>query len=171
MDDKKRGLYEKFTVSRTDGTSEPGQKHECCEYFVLDIKHDPFAIRALRAYWSACLEEYPLLAADIKKRYLDAADKVNVEKWAQEMEEKIGKPFHDELFAEDGMLINGWRNVIFYRHGKRAGTAFLCGRKPHAGEFRWGVWEGDKWEYLGWKSTEAEARQAAELKLIARDEN
>lgn len=41
--DKERGLYNKFVVLRTDGRSDPGEKHYRCDYFVLDITHDPHA--------------------------------------------------------------------------------------------------------------------------------
>lgn len=53
MSDEKRGLYRKYDVKRTDGSSGPGGKHEHCAYFVLDLEHDPFAIPALRAYAEA----------------------------------------------------------------------------------------------------------------------
>jgi hypothetical protein len=59
------GLYKKFNVERVDGSSGPGGKHENCEYFVLDIKHDKFAIPAMAAYADACEYEYPELAEDI----------------------------------------------------------------------------------------------------------
>ena len=65
MGDRNRGLYEKFIVERTDGQSEPGRKHDECEYFVLDLTHDPFALPALMSYWAACEDEYPLLARDL----------------------------------------------------------------------------------------------------------
>lgn len=66
MDDKRtRGLYGKFIVKRADGTHRPGEKHDGCEYFVLDLKHDPFAIPALAAYAEHCRDEYPQLAADL----------------------------------------------------------------------------------------------------------
>ncbi len=68
MGDKARGLYRKFEVNRTDGTSGPGQKHYGCEYFVLDLSHDKFAAPALKAYADACEQEYPLLAADIRSK-------------------------------------------------------------------------------------------------------
>jgi len=66
MGDKTRGLYGKFHIERTDGKSLPGEKHDGCEYFVLDLTHDPFAITALQAYERACVREYPLLAADLR---------------------------------------------------------------------------------------------------------
>jgi len=63
--DKNRGLYKKFKVERTDG--DPKGKHAQCNYFVLDVVHDPFAIPALRAYAKACEGEYPQLAADLRE--------------------------------------------------------------------------------------------------------
>lgn len=66
MNDKSRGLHRKFTVKRTDGQSKPGKKHEDCEYFVLDITHDPFALPALEAYAESCRNDYPELAKDLK---------------------------------------------------------------------------------------------------------
>jgi len=59
------GLYEKFHVIRTDGGSAPGGKHEHCEYFVLDLTHDPFALPAIVAYANACRGDCPQLAADL----------------------------------------------------------------------------------------------------------
>lgn len=68
MGNKARGLYNKFTVLRADGESSPGRKHDGCEYFVLDLTHDPFAWPALKAYADACEAEYPLLAADLRAK-------------------------------------------------------------------------------------------------------
>ena len=65
MGDKTKGLIGKFNVTRTDGKSEPGEKHENCRYFVLDLDHDPFAIEALKTYALMCKKEYPLLATDL----------------------------------------------------------------------------------------------------------
>ena len=67
MGDKTKGLYRKYDVRRTDGSSEPGQKHHGCEYFVLDVTHDPHAVAALKAYADSCRNEYPLLADDLDK--------------------------------------------------------------------------------------------------------
>jgi len=71
MGDKTRGTYEKFYVERIDGQSAMGCKHEGCDYFVIDIDHDPFAAAALTAYADACQDEYPLLAADLRKKLED----------------------------------------------------------------------------------------------------
>ena len=61
------GIYRKFVVSRTDGSSCVGGKHETCAYFVLDWQHDPFAVPAARAYADACEATYPALAADLRR--------------------------------------------------------------------------------------------------------
>lgn len=62
-DDKKRGLYNKYNVARTDGN--PEGKHSACTYFVLDLDHDPHALPALVAYIQSCEKDYPVLAADL----------------------------------------------------------------------------------------------------------
>lgn len=62
MDDKERGLYHKFKVERVDGSP----KHEGCDYFVLDLDHDPIALYALATYArQARAEGYDLLADDL----------------------------------------------------------------------------------------------------------
>ena len=65
MGNKSRGLYRKFTVARTDGTDAAGSKHYGCQYFCLDLNHDPYAMPAIKAYAEFCRQEYPLLAADL----------------------------------------------------------------------------------------------------------
>lgn len=64
-----QGVYRKFDVRRTDGSDGPGGKHEGCEYFVLDVNHDPHALAALAAYAKACEVTHPQLAADLRDRY------------------------------------------------------------------------------------------------------
>jgi hypothetical protein len=61
-------MYEKFVVARTDGSDEPGGKHEDCDYFVLDLTHDKHAVAALAAYAVSCKDTHPQLHADITKR-------------------------------------------------------------------------------------------------------
>lgn len=73
MGDATRGLYRKFTVMRTDGKSEPGERHYQCRYFALDLTHDRFAPAAIRAYADACERDYPALAADLREWLLDQA--------------------------------------------------------------------------------------------------
>jgi hypothetical protein len=62
-----RGVYAKFNVERTDGSSAPGGRHDRCAYFVLDLEHDPFAKVALKAYATACAETHPGLARDLTR--------------------------------------------------------------------------------------------------------
>lgn len=68
MGDRTRGLFHKFNVYRTDGSSDAGRKHFGCDYFVLDCTHDKFASDAIAAYANACKAEYPLLAADLEHK-------------------------------------------------------------------------------------------------------
>lgn len=63
--DEGRGLYDKFTVRRKDGSSCAGGKHEHCRYFVLDLTHDPFAVPAITAYAMACRHKFPQLSFDL----------------------------------------------------------------------------------------------------------
>lgn len=65
VDKRTTGLIHKFNVERTDGTSAPGKKHDGCDYFVLDLTHDPHAVPAIRAYADSCREDYPVLARDL----------------------------------------------------------------------------------------------------------
>lgn len=68
MSKKKHGIYNKFTVRRTDGKDAAGGKHDGCEYFVLDITHDFHAREALLAYANSCHEDYPQLASDLREK-------------------------------------------------------------------------------------------------------
>jgi hypothetical protein len=61
-DDKKRGLYRKFRVTRVH---DPEEKHKDCLFFVLDLDHDPHALPAIKAYIESCEVEYPTLGADL----------------------------------------------------------------------------------------------------------
>ena len=69
MKDQDRGVYDKYSVvERTDGRHAPGEKHHNCQYFVLDLSHDPHSIEALRAYAESCASEYPNLASDLLRQ-------------------------------------------------------------------------------------------------------
>ncbi len=70
--DLSKGLYRKFTVERTDGSSKPGGKHENCEYFVLDMDHDPHARAAISGYVASLKAAgvYLKLARDLERKYL-----------------------------------------------------------------------------------------------------
>lgn len=69
LTNRAQGVYRKFDVRRVDGSSEPGGKHHGCEYFVLDVTHDPHARAALAAYAAAVEATHPTLAADMRDRY------------------------------------------------------------------------------------------------------
>jgi len=62
LPDQERGLYEKYTVFRNDGSL----KHKNCEYFVLDLTHDKHAKVAILSYAESCETEYPQLAQDLR---------------------------------------------------------------------------------------------------------
>jgi hypothetical protein len=66
---EQQGLFRKFVVRRTDGSDEPGGKHDGCEYFVLDVTHDKHARAALAAYAASVEETHQQLAADMRVRY------------------------------------------------------------------------------------------------------
>ena len=61
-----QGLYRKFDVRRTDGSDAPGGKHHGCEYFVLDVQHDPHALPAITAYANSVERSHPHLAKDLR---------------------------------------------------------------------------------------------------------
>lgn len=65
IDDRKRGLYQRYTVKRVDGSSLPLGRHHHCHYFVIDLNHDIYAGPALEAYADRCIDQYPLLAKDL----------------------------------------------------------------------------------------------------------
>lgn len=63
MNDKHQGLYAKYKpIERTDA---PNPKHKDCQYFVLDLTHDPYARKAAKVYAIFCSEEHPTLASDL----------------------------------------------------------------------------------------------------------
>jgi len=62
MSDRNKGFYNKFDVKRRNDVD---GKHDECSYFVLDLKHDPFAKMALAVYAFQCRDKYPLLALDL----------------------------------------------------------------------------------------------------------
>lgn len=67
MGDKTKGMFHKFRVERTDGTSAPGEKHHGCQYLVLDLDHDPHARTAALTYAAAVeADGYNQLAGDLR---------------------------------------------------------------------------------------------------------
>ena len=71
MADPTRGIYRKYQVDRLNDFE---GKHDGCEYFVLDWDHDPYTIPAVLAYADACEDQYPQLAADLRKKAKEASD-------------------------------------------------------------------------------------------------
>ena len=65
--DRAKGFYEKFNVERVDGGSKHFERHEHCDYFVIDLDHDPNACAALMTYAAACDMTHPLLADDLRQ--------------------------------------------------------------------------------------------------------
>lgn len=65
MNTRTEGLIRKFKVERLTPSSR-GIDHDDCQYFVLDITHDPHARNAALAYAESCEPEYPHLAADLR---------------------------------------------------------------------------------------------------------
>ena len=63
---EQEGLKRKYKVERLDGKDALGEKHHGCQYFVLDLDHDPHAIPALRAYAKSCQESHPQLSHDLR---------------------------------------------------------------------------------------------------------
>lgn len=79
-------LYGKVIIRRADVSHEQIEKHYKCDYFVLDVTHDPYAFPALSAYSDACEKTHPNLASDLRKRYGLSAHKSATEK--QSMKER-----------------------------------------------------------------------------------
>lgn len=72
------GLYTKFQVYRVDGRdSMPYDKHFGCQYFVLDLTHDPYALHAIIAYAAACKNTHPKLSKDLVERALEMLNETN----------------------------------------------------------------------------------------------
>jgi hypothetical protein len=63
-------LLGKFRVTRTDGRSGAGEKHVGCDYFVLDLTHDPYSRDALVSYIDACEVTHPQLAESLRMKLL-----------------------------------------------------------------------------------------------------
>ncbi len=60
----------KYQVTRTWNHTDPTKQEEECEYFVLDVTHDPNSKAALVAYVDSCCKTHPQLAESIITRWL-----------------------------------------------------------------------------------------------------
>jgi len=72
-------LDDRYNVTRADGRSAPGEKHDGCAYFVLDLTHDRYTVPAVRAYADAVRLEHPGLAADLDALIVDAVSRFDFE--------------------------------------------------------------------------------------------
>lgn len=72
MNMQDQGIFNKFTVARTDGRHAPGEKHADCEHFVLDLTHDRHALPALIAYADSCKADCPQLSSDLRSKAMKA---------------------------------------------------------------------------------------------------
>lgn len=63
MPEQSKGLYNKYKVERIDG--KPGREN--CQYFVVDVCHDPYGPAAVRAYIDALPDDFAQLKADLEK--------------------------------------------------------------------------------------------------------
>lgn len=68
LSNREQGLYDKYYVRRRDLSDRPGGKHDNCQYFVLDLTHDPYALETAHYYSKACEGTHPLLAKDLKRK-------------------------------------------------------------------------------------------------------
>lgn len=68
LDQHQIGLYDKFEIRRTDGSSDPGGRHHGDDFFVLNLTTDKHAIPAIKAYAKSCAADYPQLAADLRAK-------------------------------------------------------------------------------------------------------
>lgn len=105
-----QGLFRKFDVFRTDLSDQPGGKHHGCEYFVLDLTHDPNARAALAAYAVAVNKTHPQLAADLCQRY----DLSAMEGEADELLRELG--LDPARFRTEGGQINAGKVRAAIKH-------------------------------------------------------
>jgi hypothetical protein len=64
LDIPQTGLEYRYDVKKVD---DPTGKHEECQYFVLDPKHDKHARAALCAYAASVAKENPVLAGELER--------------------------------------------------------------------------------------------------------
>lgn len=59
------GLINKYCVTREDGRDVEGEKHDECQYFVLDLTHDPVARDCAVRYSRHIRRDDPELAQEL----------------------------------------------------------------------------------------------------------
>ncbi len=106
-----QGLFRKYEVSRVDGKPE----HNDCDYFVLDVTHDPHAKAALCAYADAVEVDNPTLAGEMRSRYCLPTSRHYIKAPAvsmEELEEALAGPSHipvagDRAPMEVAIVVSG----------------------------------------------------------------
>jgi len=124
-----QGLFKKFHVTRTDGSDKEGGKHAGCEYFVLDIDHDPHARAALTAYAHSVERTHKALAWDMISRYnLKTPDEVaaprvlpltdeQIQDMARPFIRRVGSHWENENAISDDGKIEEFARAIEAAHG------------------------------------------------------
>lgn len=132
---EQQGLFRKFDVRRTDGSdATPLGKHYGCEYFVLDIRHDPHAKAALAAYADAVEATHEQLAAEMRERYAlssrlgSAAETADTwQKIVRENDSQIGQWFnsHDHKLFRFFGIVHGDDDYYYGMWSKKDGLRLL----------------------------------------------
>lgn len=105
MDNQKtKGLYVKFNVSRMDGRDKPGGDRNGAEYFVLDLTHDKHARAALLAYAASCRYEYPALSRDLFAKCKDMPETGRMRERYTEDPEREWQEFWSDIVAPGGVV-------------------------------------------------------------------
>lgn len=93
-------LGDKYVVARKDGTDGPGGRHDGCDYFVLDLTHDPYARDALFTYAQSCRQELPQRAASIRAKLGELVSRpVRESRWTP-IDAATGKPLDPATLLE-----------------------------------------------------------------------
>lgn len=142
--DASRGLYQKYTVRRTDGSSCPGGKHEHCDYFVLDLVHDRHAFDALEAYAKSAERAFPSLADDLH----DLLSKPVPGIWAGRFCPGVGRdrcgPAPEDGYGDPGVIPMGNGVMLCLRHAEVFHQMLVDDGLPGLGTYALGALERRK---------------------------
>jgi len=86
-DSRQQGLYRKYRVQRSDGRDKPDDKHSDCQYFVLDLTHDPLARLAANHYADKAEHDGWLLLADDLRRRVEHERRRTIQAAQEEVDE------------------------------------------------------------------------------------
>ena len=68
VNQRETGEYNKYYVERRDNRDGFEGDRRGADYLVLDLTYDPHAMAGLKAYADAVEKDYPILAADLRKK-------------------------------------------------------------------------------------------------------